>query len=138
RALPPRASCLLVVRVWVDRGAADPGPIYRARKRAAPYTWIERDTSVCVCVSSTIVVQEDALVARSRLRIRGLQYWLQYCRIPKSRIGKCGRTESKCKEGRSSERLVGTLLKGIRLTVRNNGSSSGIRTLRACSRNVQS
>ncbi|KRY02254.1 hypothetical protein T01_11819, partial [Trichinella spiralis] len=63
---------------------------------------------------------------------------LQYCRIPKSRIGKCGRTESKCKEGRSSERLVRTLLKGIRLTVRNNGSSSGIRTLRACSRNVQS
>ncbi|KRY34762.1 hypothetical protein T01_1271 [Trichinella spiralis] len=54
------------------------------------------------------LVQEDALVARSRLRIRGLQYWLQYCRIPKSRIGKCGRTESKCKEGRSSERLVGT------------------------------
>ncbi|XP_003377009.1 putative bromodomain and WD repeat-containing protein 2, partial [Trichinella spiralis] len=48
------------------------------------------------------------------------RYWLQYCRIPKSRIGKCGRTESKCKEGRSSERLVGTLLKGIRLTVRNN------------------
>ncbi|KRZ65656.1 hypothetical protein T08_3656, partial [Trichinella sp. T8] len=60
----------------VDRGPTDLGPIYMARKRAA-------DISIRVCVSRVLVVS-----------IAG---------IPKSRVEKCGRTESKC-NGRTIER----------------------------------
>ncbi|KRX21483.1 hypothetical protein T07_7221 [Trichinella nelsoni] len=62
----------------------------------------------------------------------------QYCRYSKrDELGSVDEPSRSAAEGRSSEGLVRTVVKGIRLTVRDNGSSSGIRTLRACSRNLE-
>ncbi|KRY36359.1 hypothetical protein T01_16267, partial [Trichinella spiralis] len=107
---------------WVDCGTADPGPIYRDRKCAARY---KRQLDDC-CTRGRIGCE----------KIRGLQYWLSVLPVfRRDELGSLDEPSRSATEGRSSEGLVRIVLKGIRITVRDNGSSSGIRTLRAFSRN---
>ncbi|KRY15239.1 hypothetical protein T12_9011 [Trichinella patagoniensis] len=54
----------------------------------------------------------------------------------RDKLGNVDEPSRSVTEGRSSEKLVRTLVKGIRIAVRDNGNSSSIRTLRACSLNV--
>ncbi|KRZ50123.1 hypothetical protein T02_1604 [Trichinella nativa] len=85
----------------VDCGAADPGPIYRARMRAARH-------NTC------------------------LQYWLSVLPVfQRDELGSVDEPSRSATEGRSSEGLIRTVVKGIRITVRDNGNSSGKRGGRA-------
>ncbi|KRX31632.1 hypothetical protein T05_3709, partial [Trichinella murrelli] len=105
----------------VDRGPADLGPIYMARKRAAKYihTYTYPDLyqfvylSIRVCVS--VVRQSYKKTSWLRavwLGIRGFAVLVvSIAGIQKSRVGKCGRTESKC-NGRTIERGTRTYLRG--------------------------
>ncbi|KRY27548.1 hypothetical protein T01_14755 [Trichinella spiralis] len=91
---------------WVDCGAADPGPIYRARKRAED-----------ICVSCTIVVQEDEW-----LREVGLEYMVcstgwQYCRYSEETSWEVwtNRVEVQRKVDRASRTFVRTVVEAFEL-----------------------
>ncbi|KRY06606.1 hypothetical protein T03_16474, partial [Trichinella britovi] len=59
----------------VDRGPADLGPIYMARKRAADntYTYIQIYTSTYICLYVCVSVWYDS---RTRRRVGCEQFWL--------------------------------------------------------------
>ncbi|KRX34753.1 hypothetical protein T05_1828 [Trichinella murrelli] len=73
----------------------------------------------------------------ARKRPADIDYWLSVLPVfQRDKLGSVDEPSRNATEGRSSEGLVRTLVKGIRIAVRDNGNSSSIRTLRACSLNV--